>query len=277
MLLKAVWKREISILIPNSGRKMRSRKTWIIFVFWFVAQACLGANGPGPIQWVDPFIGTGGGGNTFPGALVPWGMVSVSPHNDLHAPSGYVFGKPAIYGFGHVHLSGTGCPDLGSVLVMPTAGEIRTDVEKAKSNYDSETASPGYYRVHLKTYDIQAEMTASTRAGMTQFLFPARKGDANILINVSHRLTNDPVTVKNQFESKVKIISNTELEGFAQSGDFCSVYAGNKQTVFFVAQFSKPAVQAGTWKVPKERIIRNNPARISGPFFVFPPRGGNPS
>ncbi len=255
---------------------MRSRKTWIIFVFWFVAQACLGANGPGPIQWVDPFIGTGGGGNTFPGALVPWGMVSVSPHNDLHAPSGYVFGKPAIYGFGHVHLSGTGCPDLGSVLVMPTAGEIRTDVEKAKSNYDSETASPGYYRVHLKTYDIQAEMTASTRAGMTQFLFPARKGDANILINVSHRLTNDPVTVKNQFESKVKIISNTELEGFAQSGDFCSVYAGNKQTVFFVAQFSKPAVQAGTWKGSKREDNQEQSGQDIGAFFRFSTAGGEP-
>ena len=67
----------------------------------------------GPSRFVDPFIGTAGGGNTFPGALVPWGMVSVSPHNDSAAPSGYLHGNKTLYGFGHVHLSGTGCADLG--------------------------------------------------------------------------------------------------------------------------------------------------------------------
>ncbi len=199
-------------------------------------------------QWVDPFIGTGKTGNTFPGALVPWGMVSVSPHNNLQAPSGYKQGEPYIYGFGQVHLSGTDCPDLGSLLVMPTVGPIRLELENRRSQYDSETATPGYYRVNLKTSGILAEMTATTRVGVSQFSFPARKGDANILIDVSRRLTNEPATVKSSFESHVKIISNNEVEGSAQSGDFCTAYSNNKQTVYFVARFSKPAVSAGTWK-----------------------------
>jgi putative alpha-1,2-mannosidase len=71
------------------------------------------------IHEVDPFIGSAGGGNTFPGAVQPWGMVSVSPHNDLGHPAAYSFGKPEIFGFGHVHLSGVGCPDLGNIVLMP--------------------------------------------------------------------------------------------------------------------------------------------------------------
>src|SRR5579872_4816951 len=154
---------------PDLGRNMPViKKTSTLVVVWFVANALWA----GPSQWVNPFVGTAHGGNTFPGALVPWGMVSVSPHNDLKAPSGYIHGNPTIYGFGHVHLSGTGCPDLGSVLIMPTVGDIRIEPEKIKSDYESEEASPGYYRVNLKTYEILAEMTATTHAGMSQYTFP---------------------------------------------------------------------------------------------------------
>ena len=202
-------------------------------------------------RWVDPFIGTAKGGNTFPGAVVPWGMVSVSPHNSLKAPSGYLYGEPALYGFGQVHLSGVNCPDLGNILITPTIGALQTQLEKIKSAYDSEESTPGYYRVNLKDPGVEAEMTASTRVGMFQFLFPARKRDANILVNVSHRLTTDPPGTRTGFESKVKIVSNSEIEGYSQSGDFCTPYSGNKQTVYFVARFSKAAQQAGTWKGTK--------------------------
>lgn len=227
-------------------------------------------------QWVDPFIGTGKTGNTFPGALVPWGMVSVSPHNNLQAPSGYKQGEPYIYGFGQVHLSGTDCPDLGSLLVMPTVGPIRLELENRRSQYDSETATPGYYRVNLKTSGILAEMTATTRVGVSQFSFPARKGDANILIDVSRRLTNEPATVKSSFESHVKIISNNEVEGSAQSGDFCTAYSNNKQTVYFVARFSKPAVSAGTWKDSVPGGDSEQSGKDIGAFFRFSTAGVEP-
>ncbi len=244
--------------------------TFYIFVF-------SPAMGEGLTDWVNPFVGTANGGNTFPGALLPWGMVSVSPHNAPQAPSGYINGEPAIYGFGHVHLSGTGCPDLGNVLLMPTTGNVKTSLEQWKSAYDSEAATPGYYTVHLKTYDIQAEMTATTRVGLSQYYFPACKGDANIILSASHRLTTDPVTLKSpSFESSVKIVSQTEMEGSSQSGDFCTPFAGNKQTVYFVAQFSKKAVQTGTWKDGLISGKKEQKGKDVGAFFRFSTTGQEP-
>src|SRR5690349_21807790 len=127
------------------------KKAWVHSFSFLVLSAALwsAASGAQPFvaRWVDPFIGTAKGGNCFPGAVVPWGMVSVSPHNNLSAPSGYLYGDPAIYGFGQVHLSGANCPDLGSVLITPTTGVLLTQLEKIKSTYDSEESTPGYYRV----------------------------------------------------------------------------------------------------------------------------------
>ena len=114
-------------------------------------------------------------GHTFPGALVPWGMVSVSPHNDLKSPSGYTYGKPYIFGFGHVHLSGTGCPDLGNVLLMPPTGKLDVSIGDWGSLYNSETATPGYYAVNLKSYGILAEMTATLHAGISRYTFSTQK------------------------------------------------------------------------------------------------------
>lgn len=247
----------------------RLRKSLWFFLFWAVSQTAQTAPSFHPTQWVDPFIGTAGAGHTFPGALAPWGMVSVSPHNDLQAPSGYVQGGGFLYGFGQVHLSGMDCPDLGSVVLMPTTGAVKIQREEFKSAYDSEEASPGYYKVHLGTYDILAEMTASPRVGFSQYSFPVSKGDANILIDASFRLTSDPVTVKNRFEGRVKVVSPVELEGFSQSGDFCSVYSGNQQTVYFVIRFSKPAVQTGTWRDGKISGDAEQKGTGVGAFFRF--------
>jgi predicted alpha-1,2-mannosidase len=219
-------------------------------------------------RYVDPFVGTGKNGNTFPGALVPWGMVSVSPHNEFKAPSGYKYGAPYIYGFGHTHLSGADCPDLGNVMLMATTGTVEPRLEKRKSQYDSESASPGYYQVNLKTFGIKAEMTATTRVGVTRFIFPARKGDANILIDLGHRLTDDAATVTS-FESRVKINHSQEVEGYCESGDFCSGYAGNKETVYFVAQFSKPALAMGIWKNGKLEKSKEQSGRDIGAYFSF--------
>ncbi len=237
----------------------------LIFIFIFSPRFLWSA----PVDLVDPFIGTANGGNTFPGALVPWGMVSVSPHTDLHSPSGYIYGNPFIYGFGHVHLSGTGCPDLGSVVLMPTTGEIQVSRDNWKSKYESESAVPGAYAVYLKTYDIFSQMSATTHAGISQYIFPSRKGDANILLDVGARLTTDPVTLKTSFESYVKIDSPSEVEGFTQSGNFCSPSAKNKQTVYFVAKFSKPAQEVGTWKKMSLSHDREEHGKEIGAYFRF--------
>jgi len=218
---------------------------------------------------VDPFIGTGKLGNTFPGALVPWGMVSVSPHNNLSAPSGYIHGEPVVYGFGHTHLSGMSCPDLGSLLLIPTVGNVQPGAKANASAYGEEAASPGYYSLRLKGSDIRAEMTATTHCGFSLYTFPARQGDANILLDASHRLTQDGSGESDRFKGRVKIMSPSEAEGFCESGDFCSPSAGNKQTLYFVIQFSKPALAAGTWKGKELTEDQEAQGKEVGAFFRF--------
>lgn len=221
-------------------------------------------------EHVDPFIGTANGGNTFPGALVPWGMVSVSPHNDPQAPSGYVQGRPTLYGLGQLHLSGTGCPDLGNVLLMANVGPAKPGAANWKSAYGGEKASPGYYSVLLKDSGIQLQATATERVGLVLFTFPARKGDANILLDAGHRLTTDPVTLKSPtFESHVKVVSSDLIEGYSESGDFCSVYAGNKQRVYFSIRLSKAAQSFETWEGDRVGRDSERTGPSTGVLFHF--------
>jgi putative alpha-1,2-mannosidase len=97
-------------------------------------------------ELVNTFVRTANAANTYPGGVPPWGMVSVSPNNYLGCVTGYIYGKPKIYGFGHVHLSGTGCYDLGNIVLMPTTGIVTPDQEMSKSTYNNEIASRGYYK-----------------------------------------------------------------------------------------------------------------------------------
>jgi len=102
------------------------------------------------VDEVNPFIGTSFAAHNFPGAIVPWGMVSVSPHNTLNDPSGYYWdaSKPLL-GFGHVHLSGVGCYDLANIALMPTTGAIETERDSFASRMTGQTASPGYYSCRI--------------------------------------------------------------------------------------------------------------------------------
>jgi predicted alpha-1,2-mannosidase len=211
-----------------------------------------------PVELVDPFVGTGGGradtpisagpGNTFPGAVVPWGMVSVSPHGDPHAPSGYRRGAPLLYGFGHVHLSGVGCPELGEVVVAATTGELAFDEAQRASPYRGEIARAGYYRVELARFGITVEATAARRAGLLRFRFPA--GDANLLVDASH----GSVPSRGGF---VRVVSQQEIEGSVTAGGFCD--QGNQHTLYFVVRASKPGM-AGTWSAGR----RATEARVDG-------------
>jgi predicted alpha-1,2-mannosidase len=207
------------------------------------------------ISYVNPFIGTSSagneyvgttsGGNTYPGAVRPFGMVSVSPHNDSLAPSGFFFGEPYMYGFGHVHLSGVGCQDLGNVVLLPTRGKIIPGLGENRTPYQNQIASPGYYRVDLIKPSVTAEMTATERSGISRYTFNKGGDSCNILLDLTQgaipRLVSSPPE-----KGRVKMISNDEVEGFNYSGDFC--YGQNYQAVYFVARFSKPAVQSGLWK-----------------------------
>jgi predicted alpha-1,2-mannosidase len=191
-----------------------------------------------PAGYVNPLIGTTGGGNTFPGAVRPWGMVSVSPHTSLGNPAGYNAGMSSVYGFGHVHMSGVGCTDLGDITLMPTTGALAINEDNYKSDFSGEVAAPGYYKSNLTTYGITAEMSATVRTGISKYTFPARSGDANILIDVSRALT--PSTA-----GYVKVTSDSTIEGWNKSGGFCG--STNKHVVYFSAVFSKASKSFHTW------------------------------
>jgi predicted alpha-1,2-mannosidase len=146
-------------------------------------------------QYVNPFIGTGGHGHTFPGATMPFGMVQLSPDTRLDGwdgCSGYHYSDEYIYGFSHTHLSGTGVSDYGDILLMPTNKvEFNNGADgkpgyKAHFSHDSEKAEAGYYKVQLDDTDILVELTTTPRTGIHRYTFPPDQ-DQVIILDLEHR------------------------------------------------------------------------------------------
>ncbi|MBA2737408.1 MAG: glycoside hydrolase family 92 protein [Pyrinomonadaceae bacterium] len=202
------------------------------------------AQTPDFTRFVNPFIGTGGHGHTFPGATVPFGMVQLSPDtrlDDWDGSSGYHYSDSVIYGFSHTHLSGTGIPDYCDALFMPTIGSPQLSAkagEKSENGYASkfshqnEKAEAGYYSVLLEDDNIFAEMTATTRVGLHRYTFP-KSDEANIILDLKWR---DKV-----LDSELKIVGNNRIEGYRRSSSWAK-----DQIVYFVAEFSKPFQNALT-------------------------------
>lgn len=181
-------------------------------------------------QLVNPFIGTGGHGHTYPGAVAPFGMVQLSPDTRLtgwDGCSGYYYTDTVVYGFSHTHLSGTGISDYCDILFMPTTGEPKFKNTEYQSGFSkkNEVASPGYYKTRLNKYNIEVELTASTRAGMHRYDFP-KTGEANIIIDLQHR---DEV-----LDSWIEVVNDHEIRGFRRSKGWAP-----DQSIFFYAKFSK--------------------------------------
>lgn len=157
-----------------------------------------------PLSYVDPLIGTSGHGHTFPGAASPFGMVQLSPDTGLEGwdwCSGYHYSDSSIIGFSHTHLSGTGRSDLLDVLLMPGTGDIKLDAGSKENpdegyrssfSHDEEWASPGYYKVRLKDYDIMVELTATPRCGFHRYTFPDSES-SHVILDLSHHFATDSV------------------------------------------------------------------------------------
>ena len=145
--------------------------------------ACLSASLPAQnlVRYVNPFVGTAGFGNVYPGAQVPFGGIQISPDtddDDYDVAAGYKYTKPTIMGFSLTHLSGTGIPDLGDFLFVPGTGAVKTAAGthedpdsgyRSRFSHDTESAAPGYYTVELDDYGTRAEMTAASRSGVLRF------------------------------------------------------------------------------------------------------------
>ncbi|MFC8516204.1 GH92 family glycosyl hydrolase [Streptomyces sp. NPDC057257] len=206
----------------------------------FAAPATAQATQPKDAQLTDlvnPFIGTENEGNTYPGAAVPFGMVQFSP--DTGHNTGYDYSQNHIRGFSLVHLSGVGCGLGGDLPVLPTTGDVtQTDYARyaAEFSHDDETASPGYYRVGLKT-GIEAELTATERTGVQRYTFPATD-KANVLLNAAQSLHT-------RVAAKVEVLDNRTVRTAITGRGFCQ--DTNPYTVYTVTRFDRPFTAYGTW------------------------------
>jgi predicted alpha-1,2-mannosidase len=183
------------------------------------------------VDAVDPFIGTGGHGHTFPGPTLPFGMVQLSPDTRLtgwDGCSGYHYSDTTIHGFSHTHLSGTGVSDYGDVLLMPVAGDVDPCVDGAASPFDksSERAAAGYYAVHLLKGGVDVELTATPRSGLHRYVFPAGT-PVRVFVDLEHR--------DRLLDADLRVVDDCTVEGFRRS----SAWARD-QVVYFTARFSRP-------------------------------------
>ncbi|ALO14667.1 putative alpha-1,2-mannosidase [Salinivirga cyanobacteriivorans] len=188
------------------------------------------------IEKVNPFIGTGGHGHTYPGATYPFGFVQLSPDTRLtgwDGCSGYHYSDERIYGFSHTHLSGTGVSDYADVLLMPRTGPVvwqngypDTTGYFSHFSHEKEYAEPGYYRVSLDDYDVDVELTATAHCGFHKYQFHNAE-EAHVILDLNHR---DQV-IDAWFEQ----ISDTEIAGLRRSKAWA-----RDQYVYFVMQFNKP-------------------------------------
>jgi predicted alpha-1,2-mannosidase len=222
-----------------------------------------------PVEFVDPFLGTGGHGHTYPGATVPFGMVQLSPDAGKKGwdwCSSYHFSDTLLAGFSHTHLSGTGCGDLGDILVTPVPGSITPGTEyRMRFSHDAEHATPGYYSVHLASPSILAELTTTVRAGFHRYTFP-EKESPRIVINLISGQEDTPT------DTYLCIDGDSLVTGYRFSHGWA---AGQK--VFFAARFSKPithAMLADTGGAPREikQIRSRNGCRA---FLDFGPAAPN--
>ena len=210
----------------------------LLLAFTPLALPAAAAGDTDPARWVDPFIGTGGHGHTFPGPVLPFGMIQPGPDTRLtgwDGCSGYHDSDTTLFGFSHTHLSGTGVSDYGDILLLPATGpdRLRSGYERApgegygsRFRKETERAEAGYYRVRLDDYGVDAELTTTSRTAWHRYTFP--EGDsAHLLIDLTHR---DAV-----LESWLRVVDETTIEGMRRSQAWAA-----DQPVYFVLKSNKP-------------------------------------
>lgn len=233
-----------------------------------VAIAFLSCNNQKPIpltDYVNPMIGTSGHGHTFPGATVPFGMVQLSPdtHNEgWDWCSGYHYSDSSIMGFSHTHLSGTGRGELLDILLMPTTGEVKFDSGtrdnpdtgyRSRFSHQNEIAKPGYYSVLLEDYQIQAELTATKRAGFHRYTF-SKDESANLVVDLNHSYKTDLIlNGRIQIMNDTLIVGSHRSKGWGEEGEDFYV----EHEVFFAMRLSQP-IENATFYVDGNVIENSN-------------------
>uniref|UniRef100_UPI0032E03EC3 GH92 family glycosyl hydrolase n=1 Tax=Mucilaginibacter sp. Bleaf8 TaxID=2834430 RepID=UPI0032E03EC3 len=248
----------------------RMNKIWIAALALWGTTASAQNNKEKLVQFVKPIIGTHRMGHTYPGATVPFGMVQLSPETDTvgyelngkYNPdvykycAGYQYDDKTIVGFSHTHFSGTGHSDLGDFLIMPTVGDLKLNsgtADKPRSGYRSafshqnEVSQANYYKVKLDDYNIQAELTTTTRVGFHQYTFP-KSDNAHIVLDLMSGIYNYPD--KNVW-TYVHVVNDTLVTGYRQTNGWAK-----NRVLYFAMSFSKPFVQHGFRNYSKREIYR---------------------
>ena len=217
--------------------------TWRVYFSLILLLSAADCLAKSPVDYVNPMIGTDGHGHVFPGATVPFGLVQLSPDtrdNTWDGSSGYHYSDTSILGFSHNHLTGTGCPDLGNILLMPTVGTLKLtpganpgEGYRARFSHEQETARPGYYKVLLPDYNVQVELTATARAGFHRYTFPATT-EGHVVVDLQHGIGNKVI------EAQLTIEDDHTASGYRKSDGW-----GGDKTFFFVMEFSRPFDSAG--------------------------------
>ncbi len=211
--------------------------------------SCATADNSAPVDLVDPMIGTGFHGHTYPGATTPFGAVQFSPDTragNWDACSGYHYSDSTINGFSLTHLSGTGCCDLGDILFSPTS----TDTPLPFS-HKAEKATPGFYEVTFTEPAIKAELTAAEHSGMARFSYPEGI-EPSVFINLRHEIaTGEPVD-----SAYLTVSGPAEVSGLRMSSGWSPLHR-----VYFVAQFSEPIASSSVEADSSKAVLKFAPGK----------------
>ena len=193
-----------------------------------------------PVDFIDPFIGTGFHGHTYPGATVPFGAVQLSPDTragNWDACAGYHYDDSTLTGFSHTHLSGTGCIDLGDLLIRPTTQTVDPSRQPmyapAAFRHEDEKAEAGYYAVLLHEEGIRAELTATAHTGVHRYTFP-KESTPTVIVDLKHSLDNEHI-----YESSLQVVNPHEMTGMRNTRGW-----SDNQRIYFVIQCSQPFEKA---------------------------------
>ena len=197
-------------------------------------------------QFVNPFIGNADNGHTFPGAAMPFGFIQASPetgNTGWNYCSGYNYADSTIIGFAQNHLNGTGCGDLGDVLLFPFSGNEELKNYRSRFDKKSERATPGYYRVNLADVGVDAELTATNHSAFHRYTF--NKGNAHILVDLQSGISNDvKSSITRVLKADINLENNTTITGHHRVNMWVS------RELFYVIEFNKP------FKINKKLIKR---------------------
>lgn len=209
------------------------KKLLILSGFIISLYGCNVQKQPDLLKWVDPFIGTGAHGHTFPGATRPYSMIQVSPDTHLlgwEASSGYHSSDSLIYGFTNMHLSGTGIGDLGDIALLPFTG-TPDSIPVARFRKETEIATPGYYSVYLDNFNVKVELTSSERVGFHKYIY--KNQDRKLMLNLAHIL--QPNWGHQIISNCISVLSNQKIEGTVTTKGWAHNHIAN-----YAIEFSEP-------------------------------------